>query len=109
MLANGVDMGEQPGLQTNAPGCSIAAPVHSYFKREVGLVTRAQLHFGQYSKLPRPTSPAAQRGVRYEKKVMRLLERRLGNRLVPGPFNLNCNQRCFFDVLHFPKLKSAQI
>ena len=74
------------GLPTTLPGPTQAAPlVHSYFKREVGSVARAQLHFGEYSKLPKPTSQAAQRGLRYEKKVLSHLLKTFGNRLVAGP------------------------
>lgn len=62
-----------------------ALPVHSYFKREVGSLVRAQIHFGSYSQLPKPTSPAALRGARYEKKVLALLDKTFGNRVLPGP------------------------
>ena len=80
------------------------APIHSYFKREAGPLARAQLHFGQYSQLPRPASRAARRGVRYEEKVLRLLTNRFGNRLVAGPlFTFNNNQRIYPDALFFSK------
>ncbi len=80
-----------------------AALVHSYFKREVGSVARAQLHFGEYSNLPKPTSLAAKNGVRYEKKVLSHLSRQFGNRLLAGPLFTFDGKRCFPDALLFSK------
>src|SRR5678815_4776875 len=102
----GVSRREEPfglTLPTNASPQSQAAPlVHSYFKREVGSVTRAHLHFGSYSSLPKPTSQAAFRGARYEKKVLSLLERSFGNRVLPGPlFTFNGGKKAYPDALLF--------
>lgn len=97
------------GLPTDAPGLGQAAPlVHSYFKREVGSLTRAQFHIGQYSQLPKPTSLAAQRGLRYEKKVLSHLLKTFGNRLVAGPlFTFNSGKRAYPDALIFSETWDA--
>lgn len=97
---------EEPGLPSTLPGSTDAAPVHSYFRREVGPLARAQLHLGQYSQLPRPTSHAALKGLRYEKKVLAFLLKRFGNRLVPGPLFTfseypNETKRAYPDALLF--------
>lgn len=101
---------------TPTAGPSSGNPVHSYFKREVGPLARAQLHFGSYSQLPRPTSQAALRGVRFEKKVLLLLSKRFGNRLLCGPlFSFqdamkSRNQSAYPDALLFDeKWKSLSI
>lgn len=46
----------------------------TYFKREVGVVESAMAVFGAAQKIPSPTSPAAKRGLRFEKLVLRELE-----------------------------------
>ena len=102
-LANGMD-GVERGVNFPTPtaGSPSGNPVHSYFKREVGPLARAQLHFGSYSQLPRPTSQAALRGVRYEKKVLGLLSKRFGDRLLPGPlFTFNGGKKAYPDALLF--------
>jgi len=96
------------GLPTTLPGPTQAAPlVHSYFKREVGSVARAQLHFGEYSKLPKPTSQAALRGLRYEKKVLSLLGKTFGNRLMAGPLFSFDGKRCYPDALLFSDVQGV--
>lgn len=102
----GVDeLDESPGLPTvNAPGGSCGSLVHSYFKREVGSLARAQLHFGSCSSLPKPTSLAAQRGVRYEKKVLALLHKTFSNRILPGPLlSFDGGKRAYPDALLFAR------
>ena len=103
--AEGLSPGSPTATLAEGPA-AIAAPIHSYFKREAGPLVRAQLHFGQYSQLPRPASLASQRGVRYEKKVLRLLAQRFGDRLLPGPLftfvsRNGSSQRCYPDALLF--------
>ena len=61
--------------------------VHSYFKREVGALAGAHAQFGQVLKQPASTSPTAQRGIRFEKKVLGFLTSTFGIRFSPGlPF-----------------------
>ena len=102
-MRTGVDELERGvGLpKTNASGAPSGLLVHSYFKREVHSVAWAQLCWGDQPKLPKPANAAAKRGARYEKKVLSLLERSFGNRVLPGPLFCFDKGRAIPDALLF--------
>lgn len=67
-----VDLGGLRDLGASRHGRRVSEP--TYFKREVGVVESAIAAFGTETRIPAPTSPAAKRGLRYERAVLKHLD-----------------------------------